>query len=288
MLMNQIEKPSDYYHENLLPAKKQSKKFLHWVKSVKTINEICLNINKPSSNPMRVFQMKADDIKYDPEELDEENLQLQVKLTESEKYNTHLKLVYDREVAEAERVWRKMRPTNKSIRVKHGFIKNVLQNRTDVGNLGKNLEVQISEIEREIRRTENKTINLEKDERFSVLQTAISFKEELQNEERRLTDDFIGQKNKIIKNEKEQQKFVLKDIEKIENEINVGEKKNKKLNMKFDNEFEIMAKLKKEIENKQFHLEKVVQESEVYAKKVSHLEENFRKLKRLIIKIENE
>ena len=49
---------------------------------------------------MGVFQMKADDIKYDPEELDEQNLQLQVKLAESEKYNTHLntylKLVYDR------------------------------------------------------------------------------------------------------------------------------------------------------------------------------------------------
>ena len=69
-------------------------------------------------------------------------------------------------MAEAESVWRKTRPTNKSIRVKQGFIKNVLQNRTDVENLSKNLEVQISEIEREIRRTENKTSNLEKDERF--------------------------------------------------------------------------------------------------------------------------
>ena len=58
--------------------------------------------------------------------------------------------------------------------------------------------------------------------------------------------------------------------------------------MKFDHKFEIMAKLKKEKENKQFHLEKVVQESEVYLIKVSYLDENFRKLKRLIIKMENE
>ena len=273
MLMNKFDQEKDRYKCNLFATKGQSKNLVHWIKSLKSLEPFSKNaVENPQSRKLS-YVSSSNQIKLLPEDLDEENLQLQEKRKHVVSYNKSLKFILEQEADEVQSIWQKMKYSQNIPSERHEFIKNLMQKHNDYHHLNKNLELKISEVNKDSRNLHNQIEKVKKEEKFSDYLELLNMNAELKTEIERIQKDYFDriQREKNEKLKKRNQKMV--EIKNIDHSLKERKRKMSKVKQKISSTKEKAEFFKKETENKKFRLSAISKENDVYLKRIKEAEE---------------
>lgn len=287
--MNKISKSRDVYKENLLqPNKKESSsRFLHWVRSLKLIDQIRPNEFDSKNKSSKICEFAGKQIYLTPEDLDERNKEREDLLICVLECHSSLKLTCENEERLMRLVAQKVKNVQNFQSNRRKMGKNqVQQNKDQVFNYLSN-QFEISRENTNFRKFERLITDLKKTSKYFALVGFLCFNEEIQREIHRIKLNFS--KNPIFAMEKtkvECNKFSAETF-KVDQEITQIKNDVRQIDDAISQEKRKLSILKAARDKKTFHYESIKLENKEYERQFEKLKTNILKMRQKIQLIED-
>lgn len=270
-------KTNDYYKENHFIQKLHQSNPLGWIKSLQNIKSTCINKDPNDLFIKRFVKVKPAQIKIDPEEIDQENRQINMALNFVREINDNLKYEVNFEEEKIQFLWEQIQEKQTNQGKRHAD-RNVHSSIS--GNLTKNLQFQIYLAENDIKKGQKEFKSLQNtEEYFHYIENSTLnkiYKEEIERlsslkGEHRKVEELVDQKRfqKLIQKISKNDSVICEiegDLESTKSVINSSQ-------LTFEDAVKTNNKL-------EYHLEKIMEENTDFKKSVDRISGKLIKLQK--------